>query len=679
MYGPFFLIAPPGKKRCLTGRNALIRALKYKSCSLIFLLSLPATIPTAHGAEKEDTMVVSASANGEDSTTDQAPASVTSITHDQIVKKPYRDIADLLNGVAGVTTTVGGDHKEINIRGMGSAYTLYLVDGMRIDSRDSSRLFDGYGQMNAWIPPASAIDHIEVIRGPMSSLYGADALGGVINIITKKNAKTWQGSIGTNLTLQQHSNSGDIFQNDFVVTGPLIDNILSMQAYGSYSKRDEDEIYNGYRGSKRENITGKITYTPSQNQELSFTSNHTQQDISQTVGKSISPECTYYSGCPVDVHKIAEVNRFSLSHTGYWPIGKTESYIQSEDYSVSNQDITLKNLNMRTSLSSNIANHILTAGGEVYIKKLHDGYSNQVSDLTDIKRTEKALFFEDAWMATEDFTLTSGLRLDDDSQFGDHWSPRVYGVWNVAPDWTVKGGISSGFKAPGITETAPGFGSVSYLGNIYGNPDLKPEKSLTQELALLYHNENGVNGGVTLFNNDFKDKITTKACPSGQCEQVPNAYGAFPLTYYNVGKAVTRGVEASLNFPLTDKIDIENNYTYTYSKQKSGENKGKPLTKLPKHQFNSTVNYQVNESLKSWLSINFRGKDSDNVGGSEATLLPVEAPSMMIFDVGADYAVNKNIDIKAGVSNFLDKKIRYDDYGYTEDGRRFWVGVNYTF
>ncbi|WP_410015472.1 TonB-dependent receptor domain-containing protein [Sodalis sp. C49] len=628
---------------------------------------------------KDETMVVSASANGMDKSTSQAPASVTSISSEEIQKKPYRDIADLLQGVPGITTTIGGDHKEINIRGMGSDYTLYMVDGMRIDSRDTSRLFDGYGQMNAWMPPASAIDHIEVIRGPMSALYGSDAMGGVINIITRKNSNKWQGSIGADFTMQEHSDSGNIFQNNFFLTGPLIDNILSMQAYGNYSKRDEDDIYNGYRGSKRDNITGKITLTPSDKQEITFTANHTQQDITQTVGKSISPAYNYVTGVPTDYRKKTEVNRFSVNHIGYLPIGKTESYIQSEDYTIGSEDVWLKNLNMRSSLSSNIGSHILTFGGELSIKKLHDGTSNQLSSETDLKRTEKSLFLEDAWLATEDFTLTSGVRFDDDDQFGSHWSPRIYGVWNVATNWTIKGGVSSGFKAPAITETSTSFGTVSYVGNVYGNPDLKPEKSITQEMGLLYDNDEGLTGGITLFNNQFKDKIDTVSCPENQCLSVPNVYGAYPLIYTNIGKAVTRGVEASLAFPVTEKVSIANNYTYTYSKQQSGENKGKPLNKLPKHQFNSTVNYQYSDRLKTWLAINIRGKDSDNVGGAQATILPIQAPSFAILDIGADYAVAKNVDIKAGVSNILDKKIRYDDYGYVEDGRRYWLAVNYSF
>lgn len=669
-------------------RKKLCIGKKYSFAVFLFLISNSVAYSYAkdeadstggQDGSKESMMIVTASAGGNNQSVKQAPASVTSITNNEVLRKPYRDVSDLLEGVPGLTTSVGGDHKEINIRGMGPEYTAYMIDGMRIDSRDINRLFDGYGQMNAWIPPALAIDHIEAIRGPMSSIYGSDAMGGIVNIITRKNSKFWQGSIGTNFDLQQHKNTGNIFQNDFFVTGPLIENILSFQAYGNYSKRDEDNIYNGYRGSKRENLTGKVTYTPTANQEISFTSNHTQQDIFQKVGKSISPECTYYSGCPSDYRKKTEVDRFSVNHIGYWSFGKTESYVQREDYSVASQNVELKNLNIHTSLTSNISNHILSLGGEVSIKSLHDGISNQLSDISNLKRTEKSLFLEDSWLATEDFTVTSGVRFDDDNQFGTHWSPRLYGVWNIGDYWTIKGGISTGFKAPSITETSSNFGTITYIGNLYGNPDLKPEKSVTQELGLLYDDNAGLSGGVTLFNNDFKDKIDTILCPVSQCIPVRNMYGAYPITYKNIGKAVTRGVETYLNVPVSEKISLENSFTYTYSKQQTGQNKGKPLNKLPKYQFSSTANYQYNEQVKSWLRVNFRGQDSNNVGGSLQTIMPIRAPSFALFDIGLDVRVMKNLNARMGVSNLFDKKIRYDNFGFTEDGRNYWAGLTYSF
>lgn len=625
-------------------------------------------------------VVVTASAGGVEQQVQDAPASISVITRKELESKPYRDLADALSSVPGVVTTGGGDHKEVNIRGMGSAYTMTLIDGKRIDSRETSRLSDGYGQMNAWTPPVSAIERIEVVRGPMSALYGSDAMGGVINIVTRKVAKEWGGEIGTDATFQENSKSGNVYQGNFFLVGPIKQDLLGLQLYGQYSKRDEDDIYYGYRGSKRGNMTAKLALTPTRDHDIVLEANHTEQRIQQETGKSIDPGCGAYSypGCALPVDKKVDVDRLSLSHTGRWAFGTSETYVQQEEYDISSQNIHLKNTDLRTSWALPLSNHIVTLGGSLSRNELHDGFSNQVSSLTDIKRTQKSLFAEDAWYLTDTFTLTTGARVDDDDQYGRHWSPRVYGVWNVAPQWTVKGGVTSGFKAPGITQIDKNFGSIGGLGTIYGNPDLKPEKSLNQEIGVLYKQE-GLSGSVTLFNNQFKDKITDVACPADQCAQVPNLYGSYPQSYANVGRAITRGLEVTLGLPLARNLTLDNSYTYTYSKQETGQYAGLPLNKLPRHLLASTLNYQPMEALTTWARVTYRGKDSRNVGGAYAILFPVEAPSYTVADLGATYEVNKTVSLRGGIYNLTDKKIGYDRYGFVEDGRRYYLGMTAKF
>ncbi|KAG1390172.1 hypothetical protein G6F58_013072 [Rhizopus delemar] len=75
--------------------------------------------------------------------------------------------------------------------------------------------------------------------------------------------------------------------------------------------------------------------------------------------------------------------------------------------------------------------------------------------------------------------------MDDDENFGTHFSPRLYGVWQMAERWTLKGGVSTGFRAPDLRQTVAGWGQVSRGGNMYGNPDLTPEKSVTEEIGIL--------------------------------------------------------------------------------------------------------------------------------------------------------------------------------------------------
>ena len=118
------------------------------------------------------------------------------IPRQQIEDKAYRDVTDALKDVPGVVVTGGASSSDISIRGMSSKYTLILVDGKRVDTRSTRPNSDNAGIEQGWLPPLEAIERIEVVRGPMSSLYGSDAMGGVINVITRKTSRTeWKGSL----------------------------------------------------------------------------------------------------------------------------------------------------------------------------------------------------------------------------------------------------------------------------------------------------------------------------------------------------------------------------------------------------------------------------------------------------------------------------------------------------
>src|SRR5690625_4414446 len=151
-----------------------------------FLLALSATSPVVF-ADSEvpvtrlDTIVVTAS--GFEQLVEDAPASISVIPREELEKKAYRDVTDALRDVPGVLITGGGSASDISVRGMAPAYTMILIDGKRQNSRETRPNADGPGIEQGWLPPVQAIERIEVIRGPMSSLYGSDAVGGVINII----------------------------------------------------------------------------------------------------------------------------------------------------------------------------------------------------------------------------------------------------------------------------------------------------------------------------------------------------------------------------------------------------------------------------------------------------------------------------------------------------------------
>lgn len=114
--------------------------------------------------------------------------------------------------------------------------------------------------------------------------------------------------------------------------------------------------------------------------------------------------------------------------------------------------------------------------------------------------------------------------------------------------------------------------------------------------------------GITLFDNEFTDKITRVPCP--ECGPV-NAQGRSATTYVNVDDAITRGVEATLTAPLSEKLSLTSSYTYTYSKQKSGQYAGNPLNQMPEHMFNLGLDWKPTDKLNGWMKVTYRGKESD--------------------------------------------------------------------
>src|SRR5690606_6678538 len=140
--------------------------------------------------------------------------------------------------------------------------------------------------------------------------------------------------------------------------------------------------------------------------------------------------------------------------------------------------------------------------------------------------------------------------------------------------------------------------------------------------------------------------------PCPECGPV-NSFGRAPTTYTNVDDAVTQGVEASLTAPLTTTLTTTASYTYTDSEQKSGQYAGAPLTQLPRHMLNLSLNWQPNDQLNGWSRLSFRGKESDPTQGASASTSI--APSVTLVDLGASYKYSKTLTMHAGVYNVFDK------------------------
>ncbi|MGY5615283.1 TonB-dependent receptor domain-containing protein [Vibrio brasiliensis] len=606
-----------------------------------------------------ETMVVTAS--GYEQLVTEAPATISVLTREQLENRSYKDLTDALADIPGVTVTGGGDGQDISIRGMPAQYTAILVDGRKQSGRETQTNGSTFTEQD-WLPPLSAIERIEVVRGPMSTLYGSDAIGGVINIITRKDYQQWHGSLRTEMTLQENSKSGNSYQGQLYLAGPLVDGLLSASVTGLYQERKEDEIEGGYAGKTLDNYRASVYLTPTTDDTFTLElTNHNQERVT-TLNKSVVRESQV-------AEREYERQSIGLGHDGDYAWGTSASFISTETVKNIGADKEVKNSQINTQLGLPIDAHYLTLGASFEQKDLTDHSLSLTS-----KNQQWAIFAEDEWYLTETFALTLGLRYDDNEIFDGQLSPRVYGVWSIDPSWTLKGGVSTGYRAPSLTEMDEDWVQESCRGRcaIYGNPELKPETSVNTEMGLYYVDERDLSANITLFHSDFKNKIESEfvdptCTDSRRCDR----------TYSNIDDAISYGAESSVSKGITESVTLSATYTYTRSeKNTSDEDNGLPLVQAPEHLISINGDWAVRDDIASWVRVNYQGEEKNNITSDSTRTL---APSITYVDLGANWRVTNNVKLMAAVYNLFDEQTTEEEFGYIEDGRRYWLAAEATF
>ncbi|RLZ17160.1 ligand-gated channel protein [Proteus mirabilis] len=665
--------------------------LKKNKIALGVVAALASSFVMTASAEDPERLLVT-TASGFKQTVEDAPASVSVVTREQLETKSYRDVTDALKDVPGVLVTGGGSSSDISIRGMDPKYTMILVDGKRVASRETRPNSDNSGIEQGWLPPLPAIERIEVVRGPMSSLYGSDAMGGVINIITRKVQKEWNFSLRGDTTLTERKNEGNTGQGSFYAAGPLIDNVLGLKLQGQYSHRGEDRRVDGYNRQITASGGGTLSWTPDEKNTVEFEFKKDNQHRDSRVGYSKSAELVKGKK-PQSSFTDYELTHYALTHDGIYDFGTMNTYVQRDESRNPSRKMDYDDTTVRNQTVFMFGDHMLSVGGQYRYEELKDE-GNKLKGNNKLDRYSWALFAEDEWTLTNDFALTAGLRMDKDENFGTHWTPRVYGVWHLADEWTLKGGVSTGYRSPDLRQATATWGQATgggrYDAVIYGNPDLKPEKSVTEEIGIIWDNRDNLTASLTIYNTDFKDKITEVRRCDSRSDKAPGmrdctlADGVgnsgdpydFVSDRTNVDKANMRGVEVTANWIISPEWNLAANYTFTDTEQKSGDFKGKPLNKQPRHMANATLNWETTPEMETWARINFRGKTSEYLS---RTSMSKSTPSYAFVDVGTSYSLTKQLNLIGGVYNVFDRRIERDNYGSTLEGRRYNIGLNYNF
>jgi len=698
-----------------------------------FTLAVSAGTATAQEEQQLDNIVVSAS--GFEQAMIDAPASISVISREELSRQRVTSIADALRNVEGVD--VGGSvgktgGRNISIRGMPSDYTLILIDGRRQNAAGSVTP-NGFGETStSFFPPVSSIERIEVIRGPMSTLYGSDAMGGVINIITRRVGREWTGSIGVENTFNEDRDFGDRREINLYTSGPLVEDTLGLQLRGRIYERDASELtYTDNNGEPVEvdqrgpspvegdtySLGGKLTWTPTDSHDLwldgevsrqRYDNDECQLGTLDGRTRSCAPDPGSANGYSDELR--FEREQIAIGHTGRFASGTLESSLMRNttetkgrtipgDTGVAYEgfpgivggaprELETTNTVLDSKFIMPLDNHMATVGMQWWDAELDDGLAGET-----FAQTTWSLFAEDEWMLRDDLALTLGGRYDHHDAFGSQFSPRGYLVWNTTPNWTLKGGVSRGYKTPTLNDLHDGINGVTGQGTVLtiGNPDLEPETSTSSEIGAHYDNQQGFTASATLFHNQFDDKIA-----SGSDILVENDPLIPDGTYsqqVNVDEAITQGVEHSTGYQFAPDWRVNANYTYTDSEQKSGDNKGEPLTDTPEHAINATLRWQATAKLDTWLSAEYRSeryRNRESVRGAPSFDDLGDFKAYSLFHLGGNYAVTDQLNLSATIYNLFDKDFvdyrAYGDgtsfgnvYANSEEGRRLWLSARYEF
>lgn len=615
----------------------------YKQ-SLFVIATLVALGSSSFANEKIEDVVITAKSNKSIS---DLTSGIKVITSEDITRLNATNVRDVLVKTAGISISPAGTQfgrQGVSIRGSKSDHVLILIDGKKVSGSDTNITNSDY--QYSWVPMHS-IERIEVIKGAMSSIYGSEAIGGVINIITKEPSEVLHGDIDIKLG-SSSDDGGSSKEYALGVSGQIIDDLLiSLSA----EKKDIDvSTKNGdtyIEGKDYINGMLKAKYNIDDSQFIS---------ASYILGKEDRIHAN-------DV-KYYEIDRrsYDLSYEKKFEdlSMKFDYYsVESDNYAVSRKsEHQLKNDTLKAEIDiESIENNYIAMGAEFKKEKYDHVYDSPSTrpNFSD-KQTTKSYFVQDEIDLGESFILTLGTRYDNHEVFGSELSPKAGLVYKLNDNHRLKVSYGEGFKAPGLKENSKEYNLVLVYPfgsfNFFGNPYLKPETSKNYELAYEYYS-NSLITKLSVFKNDIKNLI--------EFGKIANTSD---YTYRNIANADIKGLELELDYSFNDN-NLIFNYTYLDAKDK---NTNKKLNFRAKNSANLILNSDLSYGITSTLSVKYTGEqfdDSEKLNSYTTTNL----------QLSKKFA--KDFIFRVGVDNIGNEKL--DSENSSTPGRVIYAGLNYKF
>ncbi len=607
--------------------------------------------------------------------THDAPSSVTVVTADEIQKYGYRNLADILRSVPGFYVTYDRDYTFVGVRGFGrlgdwNSRILVLIDGHRINNNVLGQAMMG----NEFLVDVDMVERVEVVLGPSSSLYGANAFFAVINVITRTAAqvKDWElsfqtGSFGTN---EGRATYGHQFHGlGVLLSGTFYDSqgqTLFFPEFNSPATNNgitSDTDYESYK-----HILATLTFH-----------GFTLQGLFSTREKIVP---TAYFGAVFNDPADYNVDSHQYLNLGYehlikkWQLDAHTSYDQArlqgpvpEAPLMPGDPVVLNTFSFRGNWWTGevkVSRDLFERNHVTFGSEIRDNLRQDQGDLLnppnvftqDLNSSLITAFYaQDELAITSRVTLNAGLRYDHYSTFGGTTNPRLGLIYRPAGKTTLKLLYGKAFSAPDAYETAPDFGTF-YDDNLKLQPEhIKTlEARVEQGLGRYFQLSSGV------YRNRIDDLITLVSDPTDQHFQ-----------YQNAGSAQATGMDVEVIGRAVNGVQGKASLDYVDAHDDGGGDL--PLDNSPRHMAKlNLIVPLVHQQLFASVEGQFLGR--------RLTLLQDSLSSYQVFNLTLlGHALGKHLDVAASVFNVLDKK--YFDPGRPEDpedaiqqdGRSFRVKV----
>lgn len=613
--------------------TSLSRSLSLSVPALAGLLVLPAAAQQATNAPatRLPEVVITASRFAEE--IGKSSLNATIVTRAEIEQRQSQTVADVLRGEQGVIvnqTGQPGGNTSVFLRGGNGSHTLVLIDGVRVN-----RPYDN--TFNFADLPVDSVERIEILRGPQSTIYGSEALGGVINIITKQGVGQPTGSAMVEGGSFQSWRTRESFS---VKSG-----MFSAAADGSYFTTDNsrsNSAYDALNGSVRLGLQPAEQFSASflanflssragvPNDRFTDDPNDRFQTDSQLYALTLAGRPIDWWDVKLTLSHGRERNRFNQPPPN-------PPFFGGDYANEVRSDRNQADLQNTFTLADG---HRLLVGGTYDASSAH-----QVDPFTDFRATviSRASFAQYEFAPHERFTATVGGRVDSHSSYGTQptWK---FGARHTVPvtETIIRANVGTSFRSPSITE-------LYYP--VFGNPALRPEQAIGWDAGVeqpLLGNK--VKLGVTYFQNEFKDLIN-----------------GFPPV--NVQRARTLGLENFATWTPVPELSLRLSYTWLAAEDRTT---GLRLDRRAEHSGSFNVNYAFLKKFNANTAVKRVGPRPDqNFSTFPATR--VTNPGYVKWDLGLSYNVCKNFSVHGRLDNVLDA--RYEEvFGFPSLGRTFWLG-----